>query len=158
MNQCRQNTVRKSGYITRVMFSKHVRTYIFQPSNTFKLFFFNTLWQRQNGCHFVDNIFKCIFMNVNVWILFKMSLKFVPNGPINIILSLVQIMACGRPGEKPLFEPIMVRLLTHICVTWPQWVNTAFHAIQTKRIHPHYMSLYTPFKHWLNISSTTFKH
>ena len=148
MNQCRQNTVRKSGYITRVMFSKHVRTYIFQPSNTFKLFFFNTL------C----NIFKCIFMNVNVWILVKMSLKFVPKGPINIISSLVQIMAWGRPGEKPLSEPIMVRSLTHICVTWPQWVNTAFHAIQTKRIHPHYMSLYTPFKHWLNILSTTFKH
>ena len=32
-------------------------------------------------------------------------------------------MACRRPGDKPLSEPIMVRLTTHICVTRPQWVN-----------------------------------
>ena len=25
-----------------------------------------------------DNIFKCIFLNENVWIFIKMSLKFVP--------------------------------------------------------------------------------
>ena len=31
---------------------------------------FNTLRPRQNGCHFPDNIFKCIFLNENVWILF----------------------------------------------------------------------------------------
>ena len=29
----------------------------------------------------------------------------------------------GGPGDKPLSEPIMVRLPTHICVTRPQWVN-----------------------------------
>ena len=27
------------------------------------------------------------------------------------------------PGDKPLSKPMMVRLLTHICVTRPQWVN-----------------------------------
>ena len=32
-------------------------------------------------------------------------------------------MAWHRPGDKPLFEPMMVSLLTHICVTRPQWVN-----------------------------------
>ena len=32
-------------------------------------------------------------------------------------------MAWRRPGDKPLSEPMMVRLLTHICVTQPQWVN-----------------------------------
>ena len=26
-------------------------------------------------------------------------------------------------GDKPLFEPMMVRSLMHICVTRPQWVN-----------------------------------
>ena len=31
-------------------------------------------------------------------------------------------MAWRRPGDKPLSEPMMVRLLTHICVTRPQWV------------------------------------
>ena len=32
-------------------------------------------------------------------------------------------MAWRRPGDKPLSEPIMVSLLTHICVTRPQWVQ-----------------------------------
>ena len=32
-------------------------------------------------------------------------------------------MAWHRPGYKPLSEPMMVCLLTHICVTRPQWVN-----------------------------------
>ena len=32
-------------------------------------------------------------------------------------------MAWRRPGDKPLSEPMMVRLPTHICVTRPQWVN-----------------------------------
>ena len=38
---------------------------------------------------FPDAIFKCIFFNENVWIFIKISLKFVPRGPINIIPSLV---------------------------------------------------------------------
>ena len=50
----------------------------------------------------------------------KISLKFVPKGPINNIPSLVQIMAWRRPGGKPLSEPTMVSLLMHICVTRPQ--------------------------------------
>ena len=58
-----------------------------------------------------------------MWILLKISLKFVPKGPINNIPSLVQIMAWGRAGDKPLSEPTMVSLLTHICVTRPQWVK-----------------------------------
>ena len=47
-------------------------------------------------------IFKCIFLNENVWILIKISLKYVPKGPINNIPALVQIMAWRRPGNKPL--------------------------------------------------------
>ena len=84
---------------------------------------FNTLRPRQNGRHFADDIFKCIFLNENVWISIKISLKFVPKGRINNIPSLVQIMVWRRPGDKPLSEPMMVSLPTHICVTRPQWVN-----------------------------------
>ena len=47
-------------------------------------------------------------------------MKFVPKGPINNIPELVQIMAWRRPGDKPLSEPMMVSLTTHICVTGPQ--------------------------------------
>ena len=83
----------------------------------------NTLRPGQNGRHFADNIFKCILLNENVWIPIKISLKFVPKSPINNIPALVQIMAWRRPGDKPLSEPMMVSLLTNICVTRPQWVN-----------------------------------
>ena len=32
-------------------------------------------------------------------------------------------MAWSRPGDKPLTEPMMIELPTHICVTRPQWVK-----------------------------------
>ena len=83
----------------------------------------NILRPRQNGRHFADDIFKCIFLNKNAWIALKISLKFVPTVQINNISALVQIMAWRRPGDKPLSEPMMVSLLTHICVTRPQWVD-----------------------------------
>ena len=87
------------------------------------LFWVNTLRPRQDGRHFPDDIFKWILLNENVWISINISLKFVPRGPINNIPTLVQVMAWRRPGDKPLSEPMMVRLPTHICVTRPQWVN-----------------------------------
>ena len=83
----------------------------------------NTLRLSEKGRHFADDIFKRIFVNENVWIPIKISLKFVPKGPINSIPALVQIMAWRRSGDKPLSEPMIVSLLTHICVTRPQWVN-----------------------------------
>ena len=83
----------------------------------------NTLRPRQNGRHFPDDIFTCIFLNENVRTFIKISLKFVAKGPINNIPALVQIMAWRRPGDKPLSEPMMVRFATHIRVTRPQWVN-----------------------------------
>ena len=49
----------------------------------------NTLRERQNCRHFADDIFKCIFLNENVWILFKISLKFVPKLQMNNIPALV---------------------------------------------------------------------
>ena len=85
---------------------------------------FNTLRPRQNGHHFPDDIFKCIFLNQDVWISIKVSLTFVPKGPIKNIPALFQIMAWRRSSDKPLSEPMMVSLLTHICVTRLQWVNT----------------------------------
>ena len=84
----------------------------------------NTLRPRQNGCHFPDDIFQCIFLNENVWISSKISLKFVPKGQINNIPALVQIMAWRRPCDKPLSEPMLVSLLTHLCITRPQRVKS----------------------------------
>ena len=51
---------------------------------------FNTLRPRRNEQHIADDIFKRIFLNENVWISIKISLKFVPKGLIiNNIPALV---------------------------------------------------------------------
>ena len=93
---------------------------------------------RQNGSHFRRHFqmhfleWKC--MNFDK----KNPLKFVPKGPINNIPALVQIMAWRRPGDKLLSEPMMVSLLTHICVTWLQWVKR----------HRHIFEFLLLFKNW----------
>ena len=99
-------------------------------------YLFNSLRPRRNRHHFADNIFKCIFLNENVWILLKSSLKFAPRGPIIDYPALVQIMAWRRPGHKPLSEPMMVRLLMHICITKPQWVNALWDLIDMSNCSP----------------------
>ena len=63
------------------------------------------------------------FLNENVWFPIKISLKFVPNGLIDNIPALVQIISWRRSGDKPLSEPMLVSLLMHICVDQPQWVK-----------------------------------
>ena len=97
--------------------TEHPHTFRYLKSIRF-FFLANTLRPRQNGRHFPDEIFKCILS-------IKISLAFVPKGPINNIPSLVQIMAWRWPCDKPLSEPMMVKLLTHIWVNfvWPQWIN-----------------------------------
>ena len=79
-------------------------------------FSINPLRPTQNGRHFADDTSKRIFLNENVRILIKISLKFAPRGQINNVPALVQIMAWCQPGDKPLSEPMLVSLLTHICI------------------------------------------
>ena len=79
----------------------------------------NSLRPRQNGRHFTDDISKCIFFSEHVWFSLEVSLKV----QINNIPSLVQIMTWCQPGDKPLYETMMVNLLMHICITRPQWVK-----------------------------------
>ena len=56
-----------------------------------------------------------LFLLIFHWSLFLMVKFTIP--------ALVQMMAWRRLGNKPLSEPIMVSLLTHMCVTRPQWVK-----------------------------------
>ena len=60
---------------------------------------------RQNGRQFPADI----FLNRNIWISIKIALKFVPWVPNNIP-ALVQITAWRLPGDKPLSEPMMVKI------------------------------------------------
>ena len=78
---------------------------------------------RQDRRYNADDIFKCILLNKNVWFPTKISLKFVSKGSITNVPPQVLIMALRRPGDKPLSEPMVVSLLTHICVTRAQWVR-----------------------------------
>ena len=87
-----------------------------KKSCTSKLVAANTLRPRQNGRLFADDTVKRIFLNENIRISIRISLKFVPKGLINNIPALVLIMTWRRPGHKPLTKPMMVRSLTHICV------------------------------------------
>ena len=68
----------------------------------------NTLRPRQNGRRFADDTFKGIFLNENVRVSIKISLKFVLKGSINNNPALIQIMAWRRSGDKPLSEPMIV--------------------------------------------------
>ena len=70
-----------------------------------------------------QNTLKRIFLTENVSISIKISLKFVRKGSVNNIAALFQIMAWRLPEDKPLSEPMVASLPTHICVTWPQWVK-----------------------------------
>ena len=87
---------------------------------------------RQDGRRFADDIFTCIFFNGDCCILIKFSLKYVRKGSIDNNPELVQIMAWRWSGDKPLSEPMMISLPTHICVTRPQcdapWIEYAGNA------------------------------
>ena len=86
-----QPLINFSGSLTQLMLSE--------------IYNINTLRPRQNGHNFADDTFKHIFLNQNVRISIKISLKFVPKSPINYIAALVLIMAWRRPGNKPLSKP-----------------------------------------------------
>ena len=66
----------------------------------------NTLKPKKKGHQFPDDILKCIFLNENIKISIKVSLKFVPMGLINNIPALAQIMSWCRPGAKISSEPM----------------------------------------------------
>ena len=56
-----------------------------------------------------DDIFKWINFDEKFYILIKMSLMFVPKGPIDNNPALVQIMVWHRIGDNPLSEPMLTR-------------------------------------------------
>ena len=60
--------------------------------------------------------FKCIFLNENVWIANKISLKFVPKSLINNKPSLVQLMAWRRTNDG----------LVHLMYNTRPWLNWAW--------------------------------
>ena len=66
----------------------------------------NTLRPRQDGCLFADVILKCIFLNLNSWISYKISWKYVAWRLIDNKPSMVQIMGCRWAGDNPIIWTI----------------------------------------------------
>ena len=105
-----------------IWISKYIKQCLHAFYTQLKSYIINSLRPRQNGRLFADDTFKRIFLNEDIRISTKNSLKFVPKDLINNIPALFLIMT-RRPGDKPSSEPMLVRSLTHICVTRPQWVK-----------------------------------
>ena len=74
----------------------------------------------------------------------KISVNFVLKGPVNNIITLVQIMAWRRPGDKPLSEPMMITLLRHLCVIelidQPQCYVSDIYEVYVKILYPWLLS------------------
>ena len=92
------------------------------------------IWLLHQTIHFVTILCNNLWCSdsfardivIMQWIIIyriKISLKFVPKVAVNNIPALVQMLAWCYPGDKPLSEPMMVSLPTHICVAWLQWVK-----------------------------------
>ena len=114
----------------------------------------------------MDAIWQTTFSSAFSWMkmfefLLKFHWSFIPKGRINNIPALVQIMAWRWPGDKPLSEPMMVSLPTHICVTRPQWVKAMSYPLawwDSCILNLDKTSIFGDFNHWtlvmlrLNIS------
>ena len=72
---------------------------------------FNSFPPGQNVRHFVGDLFRCFFMNEMCCILIRISLKFVPKGPIDYKAALVQVMTWHSTGDKALFEPMLTQFI-----------------------------------------------
>ena len=70
--------------------------------------------------------FSIAFFKKSYCILNKISLKFIPNGPIDN-KTLFYVMAWHKTSENHYGNHWWPSLLTLICATWSQWVNLPIH-------------------------------
>ena len=80
-------------------------------------------WQMPGLTHWgrdeIDAILQTTFSNAFYWMkMYWFRLKYHWS-----LFPRIHLTARRRPDDKPLSEPMVASLLTHICVTRPQWVN-----------------------------------
>ena len=119
---CIMAVFRLPVWLTRVTHNLF-RTWVPRKSIPRPARFYQPMRPGRNGRHSADDLFQYIFLNEYIRISIKISLKFVSKPPINNIPSMIQIQAWHRPGDKPFYEPMMVRLPTHMCVIRPRSVK-----------------------------------
>ena len=67
---------RPSQHSWKIIYDKHQKKIVV-------VFYLNSSPPAQYGRHFADDIFVCIFLNENLCILIKISLKFVLKDPMD---------------------------------------------------------------------------
>ena len=118
------------NYVQWMLVIKHTKTYHdLRPLLTH--------WGRDK----MAAIFQTIFSNAFSWMkMYEFRLKFHWSLFLRVQLTISQYWfrynQYSPVGSKPLSEPMMVSLPTHICVTRPQWVNAyCFSLLHAKGIN-----------------------
>ena len=113
--------------------SQHRWSWFYATTTT--CFCADTHWGRDKMVLITQSIFSSAFSWTKMYeYCLRFHWNFSPKVRIKDIPALVQIMAWRQPGDKPLSEPIMVILLTHICIPRPQWLNT-IHAANKQQLY-----------------------
>ena len=83
------------------------------------------------GRHAADDIFKFAFKNEKFCAFTRISLEFVPQGALDNKLSLLQVMARRRVGDKPLHEAMFTHWRIHGALGgWVlNWMNSRRYAL-----------------------------
>ena len=115
-NFCNRNAVTFS----EARWLLHMTRFISFPKATSNLWPFNTLRSRQNGIHFPDDIFKCIFMNNKFCILIPLLMRFAPKGQVINKSALVPVIAWHQPTKNSLITAVIFSEFAHlflVCIT-----------------------------------------
>ena len=91
----------------------------------------NTLMSDQNGRHLADNSFNYIFLNKNLCILIKISLKCISKGPINHKSAMIHVMACHQTSHY-LDQCWPRRLTPYIHRLVQEWRNSTANALELR--------------------------
>ena len=95
-----------------------------KPAPIPMLTYLNSSPPGQNGRHYGRRHFQRHFHEWKLYISIRISLKFVPKGPIDNKSALVRVMAWRRTGDKPLPEPMLTQFTdAYMRGTRGRWVN-----------------------------------
>ena len=102
--------------------------YIFQSSVYY-------IEAEKNGCNFADNIFKIIFLYENNFILFKMSLNVVLDGPVSNNPTLVKIMAWCWTNDGLVYWCMYIYIYIYVYITG-SWHIKEWPTVQCSKLLP----------------------
>ena len=92
-----------SLHMSTLVVESHIATLLVNTTHAiFTCACFNSYPPGQNVRYFADDILKSIFLNEMICILIQISVKCVPEGPIDNKRALVKVMVWRRTGDKPL--------------------------------------------------------